>query len=235
MQRSTAQAVAREAAEARTLTQSAHTASVEGMTSLRALADALNRIRTSAEATSKVVRTIDEIAFQTNLLALNAAVEAARAGDAGRGFAVVAEEVRALAIRSSEAARQTAGLIEESLGAVKQGAALGEEAVSGIAAVDRQINDLTSRIDRVAEAANEQTGNVSGVVQSLELLSDLTVQGSATAEETSAAAEELKGQADLLREQTEAFTVTRREAVRHVGARRGPAVRPSGQRLRVVG
>jgi methyl-accepting chemotaxis protein len=209
-QRTSASAVAREASDARALTGSAHAASAQGTQALRALAEALGRIRTTAEATSRVVRTIDEIAFQTNLLALNAAVEAARAGDAGRGFAVVAEEVRALAIRSGEAARQTANLIEESLGAVLQGTSLGEDAVHGIAVVDQQISQLATTIGRVADAADGQQKNVSGVVAMLEQLSDLTMQGAATAEESSAAAEELRGQTATLLEQTSAFKIARR-------------------------
>ncbi|MDX2184443.1 MAG: methyl-accepting chemotaxis protein [Gemmatimonadaceae bacterium] len=210
VQRDTSRAVAREAAGARALTQAAQQASSAGKSSLEALANALNRIRTTAEATSRVVRTIDEIAFQTNLLALNAAVEAARAGDAGRGFAVVAEEVRALATRSGEAARQTAQLIEESLGAVEQGSALGEDAVSGIITVDSRIAELTDVIHRVADAAEQQTTSVAQVVSALETISDLTTQGAATAEETSAGAEALRKQSSVLQERTAAFQLSDR-------------------------
>ncbi len=210
VQRDTSRAVAREAVSARALTQAAQQASSAGKSSLEALANALNRIRTTAEATSRVVRTIDEIAFQTNLLALNAAVEAARAGDAGRGFAVVAEEVRALATRSGEAARQTAQLIEESLGAVEQGSALGEDAVSGIITVDSRIAELTDVIHRVADAAEQQTTSVAQVVSALETISDLTTQGAATAEETSAGAEALRKQSSVLQERTAAFQLSDR-------------------------
>ncbi|MCU0623223.1 MAG: methyl-accepting chemotaxis protein [Gemmatimonadaceae bacterium] len=208
-QRESARGVARDAADARALTRAAHEASAQGTTALRALDDALRRIRTTAEATSKVVRTIDEIAFQTNLLALNAAVEAARAGDAGRGFAVVADEVRALATRSSEAARQTAELIDESLHAVTQGAALGEDAVQGITQVDARITGLASAMDRMADASAEQTRNVDVVVEALEALTDLTTQSAATAQETSAAAEELRGQSEQLTEGTRRFATSR--------------------------
>jgi methyl-accepting chemotaxis protein len=230
VQRETSASVASEAASARALTEAAHDASMTGRASLGALADALSRIRTTAEATSRVVRTIDEIAFQTNLLALNAAVEAARAGDAGRGFAVVAEEVRALATRSSEAARQTADLIEQSLGAVEQGASLGEDAVSGIAVVDSRIAELTSTIQRVADAAQVQQTSISSVVSSLEMISDLTTQSAATAQETSAGAEELRSQSALLRERTATFVVSKEAPLRSVpdaAGRRTPLSVPS--------
>ncbi|MEO7360945.1 MAG: methyl-accepting chemotaxis protein, partial [Gemmatimonadaceae bacterium] len=110
--------------EARRMVDSARTTTLGGIDSVRRLAAAVEEIHRAANDTAKIVKTIDEIAFQTNLLALNAAVEAARAGDAGRGFAVVAEEVRALALRSAEAARNTAHLIDESVLCAKRGTAI---------------------------------------------------------------------------------------------------------------
>ena len=112
------------AAESRTLADAARDGAATGVQSMERLSAAVNRIKASSDQTAKIVKTIDEIAFQTNLLALNAAVEAARAGDAGRGFAVVAEEVRALALRSAEAARSTADLIAQSVGNATAGVEL---------------------------------------------------------------------------------------------------------------
>ena len=117
---------AADANEARTAMVKVTETTEQGVERMTALADAVTEIKRSAEATAKIVKTIDEIAFQTNLLALNAAVEAARAGDAGRGFAVVAEEVRALALRSAEASRNTATLIEESVQKAETGVQLNE-------------------------------------------------------------------------------------------------------------
>jgi methyl-accepting chemotaxis protein len=200
--------VAHEASEARQRTVAATEATATGAASLRALAEALAHIRASADSTARVVRTIDELAFQTNLLALNAAVEAARAGDAGRGFAVVAEEVRALATRSSEAARQTAGLITASLDAVRDGIALGDNAVRDIDAIAAEVRELASHIEHVAEASHGQTASIDSISQSLEALNGLTQQGAAAAEETSASAEELRGQSAALAEQAARFRVS---------------------------
>jgi methyl-accepting chemotaxis protein len=209
--------VAHEAAEARQRTERAAQATATGAGSLRALADALGRMQASADSTARVVRTIDELAFQTNLLALNAAVEAARAGDAGRGFAVVADEVRALATRSSEAARQTASLIHASLEAVREGSALGEQAVHDIDGIATQVTELTQHIERVAATSHGQTASMDSIGEALEALNALTQQGAATAEETSAAAEELRGQSAALAEQASRFRVTdRRAGLRHV-------------------
>src|SRR5204863_8178687 len=113
--------------EARSIADTARKAAEHGFNQMERLSQSIEKIKTSADATAKIVKTIDEIAFQTNLLALNAAVEAARAGDAGKGFAVVAEEVRNLAMRSAEAAKNTANLIEESVKNVEGGVALNQE------------------------------------------------------------------------------------------------------------
>ncbi|MCX5762239.1 MAG: methyl-accepting chemotaxis protein, partial [Gemmatimonadetes bacterium] len=118
---SMARTSATSAKEAETLALAAKTSTEEGGERMLELASAMQKLKTSSDQTAKIVKTIDEIAFQTNLLALNAAVEAARAGDAGKGFAVVADEVRALSIRAAEAAKQTAALIEESVGHTQQG------------------------------------------------------------------------------------------------------------------
>ncbi|MCU0622545.1 MAG: methyl-accepting chemotaxis protein [Gemmatimonadaceae bacterium] len=206
--RHNARAAAQAAHQAQGRTDAAQRATATGTESLTALAGALGRIRESADRTAKVVRTIDELAFQTNLLALNAAVEAARAGDAGRGFAVVAEEVRALATRSAEAARQTAALIDDSITAVRDGSALGDRAVADIAGIADEVVAAARHIGTVAASAREQTASIEAVTHALEALNALTQQGAATAEETAAAAEELRGQSGALRDQTARFTVS---------------------------
>src|SRR5207253_9620520 len=103
------------ARQAQSLSEGARVSADKGMGSMKRLSQAMDKIKASGDATARIVKTIDEIAFQTNLLALNAAVEAARAGDSGRGFAVVADEVRNLAMRSAEAAKNTAVLIDEAI------------------------------------------------------------------------------------------------------------------------
>jgi methyl-accepting chemotaxis protein len=152
-------------------------------------------IRESSDKVSKIIRTIDEIAFQTNILALNAAVEAARAGEAGMGFAVVADEVRALAQRSAQAARDTAALIEESI-------ARSTEGQQKVAQVSDAIGDITTSavrvkglISEVSEASRQQTQGIDQVSQAVAQMERVTQGTAATAEETAAASEELNAQA----------------------------------------
>lgn len=162
------------------------------------LSEAIEKIRTSSDQTARIVKTIDEIAFQTNLLALNAAVEAARAGDAGRGFAVVAEEVRALAIRSAAAARETAALIEESVEHTRNGVALNREVTGQLAQIDSQSATVAAVIAEIAHAGGQQRDGVKQITSAVEQLNSVTQQVAANAEESASASEELAGQSQTL-------------------------------------
>lgn len=194
------------------LADSARRSAEDGARVAAELGEAMAAIKASSDATAKIVRTIDEIAFQTNLLALNAAVEAARAGDAGRGFAVVAEEVRALALRSAEAAHNTAALISEATERAERGVVLREqqEAVlhqilADVANVDgvasRMRDELSSQRDSVRDATNTMH-DLNAVVQSV----------AASAEEGASSSEELHANAAILSSTTSRF-VTQRSAL----------------------
>jgi methyl-accepting chemotaxis protein len=199
---------ANSANQARALAGDAQSAAAEGLNSMQQLSSAMGRMKVGASATAKIIKTIDEIAFQTNLLALNAAVEAARAGDAGRGFAVVAEEVRALALRSAEAAKNTAGLIEESVRGVAAGVTLNEAVLDKLAHIARQAERVTSVIGEVAAASVQQEQGVGQIATALEQINQATQAVAAGAEETNAASVELRGNADQLAGGVARFTVT---------------------------
>ncbi len=165
----------------------------------------MQKIKQSADATQRIVKTIDEIAFQTNLLALNAAVEAARAGDAGRGFAVVAEEVRALAIRSAEAAKQTAALIDEEIQNVDGGVKREELVREQLQAARQYVERMAVTIEDIVTAANQQANGMQAIGNGVSLMSAITQQVAANAEEAAAASEELTAQAAQLIEAMKGF------------------------------
>jgi methyl-accepting chemotaxis protein/methyl-accepting chemotaxis protein-1 (serine sensor receptor) len=163
---------------------------------LHAMVTSMTAIEVSSGKVAKIIKTIDEIAFQTNILALNAAVEAARAGEAGMGFAVVADEVRNLAQRSAQAARDTAGLIEESIERAQQGSSKVELVATSIGGITESVKRVKGIVEEVREASRQQTQGLDQVSQAIAQMEKVTHTTAATAEESAAASEELRGQAE---------------------------------------
>lgn len=156
----------------------------------------MTAIKESSNKVAKIIKTIDEIAFQTNILALNAAVEAARAGEAGMGFAVVAEEVRNLAQRSAQAAKDTAGLIEESIGRSQDGADKVEQVGAAIEAITSRVQQVKGIVEEVRESSQQQTQGIEQVSHAMAAMEKVTQNTAATAEESASASEELNAQAE---------------------------------------
>lgn len=168
---------------------------------------AMNNINAKSAQISKIIKTIEDIAFQTNILALNAAVEAARAGSAGKGFAVVADEVRNLAQKSADAAKNTTMLIEETVQAVERGSQIVDitaQSMINVVAGSDQVRDF---VNDIARTSKEQSDAVSQILIGVEQISSVIQSNSATAEESAAASEELSSQADLLKQHVNQFQI----------------------------
>jgi methyl-accepting chemotaxis protein len=170
----------------------------KGSHQMAEMMSAVGEITQASQSISKVIKVIDDIAFQTNILALNAAVEAARAGQHGKGFAVVAEEVRNLAAKSAEAAKDTGGLIENSIQKAELGARIAGETAASLVEIVSGINESSQLIGEIAASSNEQTVSIAQIHDGIEQVSQVVQQNSATAEESAAASQQLSGQASLL-------------------------------------
>ena len=170
----------------------------EGTTAMQRMSASIDRIKTSSDQTANILRTIDEIAFQTNLLALNAAVEAARAGDAGKGFAVVAEEVRNLAGRSAEAAKSTAGLIEEAQRNADEGVKVNREVAEILTRINKSVSGASGLMSEVNTASTEQSRGIIEITKAVDSLDSVTQGNAASSEEIASAGEELSAQANEL-------------------------------------
>jgi methyl-accepting chemotaxis protein len=184
--------------EANALASETLQASERGSEAVHRMSGAIGKIKASSDETARIIKVIDEIAFQTNLLALNAAVEAARAGEAGKGFAVVAEEVRNLAQRSAEAAKNTQQLIDESQKNADDGVKVTEDVTGALEEISSGVKKVSDLLGEVAAASDEQARGIGEINAAVGQMDQVTQQVAANAEESAAASEELSAQAEQL-------------------------------------
>ncbi|HWR23385.1 MAG TPA: methyl-accepting chemotaxis protein [Feifaniaceae bacterium] len=193
------------AATARGLTAEAQAQAQDGNKKMHAMQVAMQAINETAGSIGKIIKVIDDIAFQTSILSLNAAIEAARAGQYGRGFSVVADEVRNLAQKSANAAKETTDLINNSIKKAAAGTRIADDTSAVLREITASVEQAAALVKEIAEASNEQATGIAQVNTGLSMMADMVQQNSATAEQSAATAEELSGQADMLREMVDEF------------------------------
>ncbi len=191
---------AKQASEAASLGNTIKNNAEKGTMQMDSMMNAVKEINEASLSINKVIKVIDDIAFQTNILALNAAVEAARAGQHGKGFAVVAEEVRNLAAKSAEAAKDTSGLIENSIDKAKLGAQIAEETAASLSEIVEGINNSSVLINNIAQTSSEQTTAIDQINIGISQVANAVQQNNGTAQESAAASEEMSSQAVVLEE-----------------------------------
>jgi len=191
--------------EANALAKAANDAARSGNDKIQHLMTAMRKITESSEQIAKIIKTIDEIAFQTNLLALNAAVEAARAGEHGLGFAVVADEVKNLAQRSANAAKETAGIIEEALEEIKNGNKIAQETNEAFTEILEKAKKTSDLIGEISVSIREQAEGMNQIATAMGQIDQVTQQNAANSEEVAAAGEELNAQAISMMQSVEAI------------------------------